>query len=247
MNTLIAFSFSSLAGLSTIIGALFIFFKLKESNINKFITFSIAFSLSIMIGISVTDLIPNSYFTILNEYNLNGFVIILVSFISGVGIVLLLNKFKLNNDNNLYRLGILNMIVLMIHNFPEGIATFLSSYNDLDMGIKLSIAIMFHNIPEGIAIAVPIYYSTGSRKKALQKTLISGLSEPLGAVIAFLFLSRYINEVMISIVLLFVAGIMITLSIHDMLPESLKYKCNKYIYLGMSGGVIFILISILLI
>ena len=97
------------------------------------------------------------------------------------------------NSSNLYRVGILSMIALMIHNLPEGILTFLSSSVDIKLGLKLSIAIMLHNIPEGIAIAVPIYYSTGSRGKAVINTLISGLSEPIGALLAYLFLYKYIT------------------------------------------------------
>lgn len=247
MKLIIPLFISLIAGLSTCLGALIIFLKIKKENINKFITFCISFSLAIMIGISITDLIPSSFYDILFHYSLNKAIIfITISFLSGVGLVLILTKLTKNNENNLYKLGILNMITLIIHNFPEGIATFLSSYNDLDVGIKLSFAIMLHNIPEGIAIAVPIYYSTNSKKKALNKTLLSGLSEPLGAILAYVALAKYINDQMISIILLFVAGIMITISIHKMLPVSLQYKCNKYIYYGIEVGIIFIILNILL-
>ena len=115
---------------------------------------------------------------------------------------------------------------------------FLSSYNDINVGLKLSLAIMLHNIPEGIAIAVPIYYATNNKKKALNKTLISGLSEPIGALMAYLILFKYINNQIISIILLFVAGIMISISIHKMLPVTLKYNCNKYIYIGSNSNTI---------
>ena len=131
----------------------------------------------------------------------------------------------------------------MIHNFPEGIATFISSIQDISLGFKLSLAIMFHNIPEGISIAVPIYYATKSKKKALFNTFISGLAEPLGALLAFIFLKRYITTYMIDIILLFVAGIMITLAIEEMLPKALSYNHHKYIYLGLFTGIILILIN----
>lgn len=244
MNTLYAILLSTMAGLSTIIGVIVIFINIKRENIDKFITFCLAFSISIMIGISVVDLIPESFFTLMISMPyLKGFSIVLISFLSGVGIVLILNRRMNNNKNDLYKLGILNMIALIIHNFPEGVATFMSSYKDIDLGLKLSIAIMLHNIPEGISIAVPIYYATGSKKKAFNRTLLSGLSEPLGAILAFLFLSKYITHTMISIVLIFVAGIMITLSIHEMLPEALKYKKNKFIYLGFILGLILLVIN----
>jgi len=135
------------------------------------------------------------------------------------------------------------MIALMLHNLPEGIVTFLSSYQNIELGIKISIAIMLHNIPEGISIAVPIYYATNDRKKAVKKTLISGLAEPLGAILAFLFLRNVITNTMIGFILLLVAGIMITLAIHELLPKALKYNENKYILLGFGIGILLLLIN----
>jgi ZIP family zinc transporter len=136
-----------------------------------------------------------------------------------------------NKNSNLYRVGILSMIALMVHNFPEGIATFMTTYKDIYLGIHLSFAIMMHNIPEGISIAIPIYYSTRSKKRAITNTLLSGLAEPLGAILAFVLFKNFINDITISIVLIFVAGIMITLSINEMLPEVLKYKKISILYL----------------
>lgn len=244
MSTINALLISTIAGMSTLLGSIVIFFNIKENKINKFITFCLSFSIAIMIGISITDLIPTSFFSILFNYTLNkSLFIILLSFILGVILVILINKYLKDDNNSLYKLGILSMIALMLHNFPEGIATFISSMNDISLGIKLSISIMFHNIPEGISIAVPIYYATKSKKKAIFHTFLSGFAEPLGALLAYLFLKNYITNTMISIVLLFVAGIMITLSINEMLPKALSYKENKFIYLGLLLGIILILIN----
>ena len=138
------------------------------------------------------------------------------------------------------------MIVLIFHNLPEGIATFVSSYHDINLGLKLGLAIMLHNIPEGISIAIPICYSTKSKIKAFRATLISGLSEPLGALLAFIFFKNYVNDLMISFILIIVAGIMITLSIQEMLPASLKYNENKYIYLGFFIGLLLFGLNFLL-
>lgn len=237
---------STLAGLSTMLGALVILIKIKEENINRFITFSLSFSLAIMIGISITDLIPESFYTLLFKYGINNSIItLIITIISGVGVIGLLNLLEKNNSNNLYKLGIINMLALMIHNFPEGVATFLSSINDINLGIKLSIAIMLHNIPEGISIAVPIYYGTKSKKKSVKATLISGLSEPLGALVAYLILGSFVTKEIISIVLLFVAGIMISISINKLLPTALSYKCNKELRVGLLVGLIFLIISLL--
>ena len=135
------------------------------------------------------------------------------------------------------------MIALMLHNFPEGIATFMTSYSDLSIGISLSLAIMMHNIPEGISIAVPLYYSTGKKGRSILYTFVSALAEPLGAIVAFLFLKKYINMLTISYVLIIVAGIMITISINELFPEAVKYNENKQIKLGMFLGVVIILLN----
>lgn len=128
----------------------------------------------------------------------------------------------------------------------EGIATFLSSYQEMSLGIKLGIAITLHNIPEGISIAVPIYYATRSKYKAFKATFISGVAEPLGALIAFVFLKNYVSEIMISIVLIIVAGLMITLSIQELLPKALTYKENKLLLLGLISGVGVVVINMML-
>ncbi len=125
----------------------------------------------------------------------------------------------------------------------EGIATFLSAYQNMDLGIKLGIAIMLHNIPEGISIAVPIYYSTKNKKEAIKKAFISGLAEPLGAIMAFFIFKNYITNTFISIILLLVAGIMITISIEEIYPEVIKYKEKKLFYLGIIIGSALIIIN----
>lgn len=241
-NTLIPFLISMLAGLSTLIGCLFIYIKPK--NIDKFIGISLSFSATIMILISILELLPEGFFYLNNEYGLLFSILILVSMLLiGYIINIYINK-KINktSNSNLYKVGILSMIALMIHNLPEGILTFLTSTIDLKLGLKLSLAIMMHNIPEGIAIAVPIYYSTNSKYKAIKNTLISGLSEPLGALLAYLFLYRFISNTMISIILLFVAGIMISISINDIFEEARNYS-NKHTIIGFILGLIFILFS----
>lgn len=249
MNIIYPLLISTIAGLSTVLGAIVVFFNISKQNITKFITFCLSFSLSVMICISLTDLIPNSTYIILSKYNLiKGIIICLVSFIFGVISVTLINK-KIKEEkvgDNLYRVGILSMLALMLHNLPEGIATFMSAYKDINLGISLGIAIMLHNIPEGISIAVPIYYSTNSKLKAIKMALLSGFAEPIGALLAYIFLSKYITNELISIVLLFVAGIMITLSINELLPEAMKYKKNKFIILGLISGAVIMILNHLL-
>ena len=246
MEIVLPLLISTIAGLSTILGALVIFFKVKEKNINKFITFCLSFSIAIMIGISITDLIPESFLTLTQGDIKKGIITAILSFIIGIFMIkifiVLINKQK-KNTTGLYKLGVLNMFALMLHNFPEGIATFVSSYQNINLGIKLGIAIMLHNIPEGISIAVPIYYATHNKKEAIKKAFLSGLAEPLGAILAFLIFKNFITENFLSIILLLVAGIMITISIEEMYPEVIKYKEKKVFYIGIILGTFFILIN----
>lgn len=238
---------SSIAGLSTVLGSVVIFKKWKREQINKFITFCLSLSLIIMIGISITELIPEASLSILIRYKLvKGIFLAVVVFAIGIFSVYFLNR-KIEkssgSDLDLYRLGILSMLALMLHNLPEGIVTFLSSYQNMELGFKISLAIMLHNIPEGISIAVPIYYATGSKKKAVFMTFLSGLAEPLGAFLAFVFLRKFITDTMIGFILVFVAGLMITLAIHELLPKALKYHENSYILLGFLLGILLLFIN----
>lgn len=149
-NFMYAFIISTLAGLSTLLGCIFIFVKSK--NVNKFLSISLSFSAMVMMMISIFDLIPNSFFSLLNRYKFIGFIISLISFLCGIFLINISNKIidRLESKgSSLYKLGIISAIVLMLHNIPEGIITFLTSGNDLRLGIKIALAITLHNIPEG--------------------------------------------------------------------------------------------------
>lgn len=120
----------------------------------------------------------------------------------------------------------------------------MSSLYNPALGLKLSIAIMCHNIPEGICIAVPLSESTHSKKKGVGAAFLSSLAEPLGALVAYIFLKNYINDITISIILIFVAGIMIILSINTIYKESLKLDCKKSFLLGVLLSVVYIIITL---
>ncbi len=239
---------SIIAGLSTLIGCIFIFLKVKR--IGEFIVYSLSFSMCIMLFVSLFDLLPNSLNTIFNNYGLLfGIIISILTFLLGYLSIDKINKKinKKNKDNSsLYKIGLLSMISLMLHNFPEGIAVFMSAYTNISIGIKLCIAIMLHNIPEGIAIAVPLYYGGQSRGSAIKMTLVSGLAEPIGALLSYIFLKDIISNVLLSYILIFVAGLMISLSINDMLKEIIKYNKKLYMILGILTGLFFFLLLSLL-
>lgn len=246
-NIYIPLLLSLIAGLSTVIGSFLIFIKIKR--IGEFITFSLSFSIGIMTLISIFDLIPSSVPIIINKYNyLYGIPICILTFLLGYLSISKINKKidKSNNKSSLYRIGIVSMISLMLHNFPEGMAVFMGAYTNINIGIKLCIAIMLHNIPEGIAIAVPLYYSGVGKKKTFLYTLFSGLTEPFGALLTYLLFKNFINDIFLSFVLLFVAGLMISLSINDMLKEALSYNKTKYIYIGILSSCFVIVLALLI-
>lgn len=245
MNIFWAFVLSSLAGLSTMLGCLGILIPVKKKD--EFITFSLSLSLSVMLMISIFDLIPSSLPNLGNSI-ISSLTYFIIFFLIGVILTNTLNKLveKQKKSSNLYKLGILSFIVLVMHNLPEGILTFMSTYQDFKLGLSLCLAITLHNIPEGISIAVPIYYATGNIKEAIKCTFLSALAEPLGALLAFILFKNIITEGMISMFLILVAGIMITLSINKMLPEALEYNKKKPLYIGFLLGIIIVTLSLII-
>lgn len=243
-NILIPLLISSLAGLGTIIGSLFVFLPIK--NTKRFITTALSFSGTVMILISIIDLIPPSVFHITNTYStFIGLLLIFLPFLAGVILINTLDKI-IQEESSLYKIGILSLVVLMIHNFPEGIATFMTSYVNVSLGIKLGIAIMLHNIPEGICIAVPIANSTHSRLKGVGMAALSSIAEPLGALTAYFILKEFINNLSISMILIFVAGIMITLSINKIYRESFNLNYKKSFLLGIVLSIVYIVITLII-
>ena len=133
------------------------------------------------------------------------------------------------------------MLALMIHNIPEGILTFSTTTTNISLGLTLALSIMFHNIPEGLSISIPIYYSTNSRRKAVFYTAISGFSEVFGAILTYLFLFKYINNYFIGIILSLTTGIMIYISIFELLKNSFEYNKKRISYLFFIIGFIFMI------
>ncbi len=242
-----SFLITSFAGLSTMLGALLIFFRFQ--NTNKVVCSALAFASGVMLTISITDLIPSSISDLMkNFYLFPSILLSLIFIVIGIIISLLINKYipdiNSNNINNkgLFKVGLISMIAIILHNVPEGIATFMTSTRDIKLGLSLAIAISLHNIPEGISISVPIYYSTKSKIKAMLYTLVSGISEPVGAVIAYLFLSPYMNDVIMGLLLAVIAGIMTAISLYELIPASLQYKENNRTIGFFIIGIIFMIV-----
>ena len=240
MNILASFILTSLAGLSTIIGYFIIFIK---GNKNKIITFSLSFASGVMLTISIIDLLPSSFNYLCNYSLLFRLLLIIFFFILGVNLSYFISSIvDKENSNSLKKIGIISMLAIIFHNIPEGIITFMVSGVDFKLGIKLAFAISLHNIPEGISIAIPLYYATKKRLKTFFVVLISGFSEIFGAIICFLFLRNFLNNFIIGLVFSLIAGIMITIGLKELLPESFKYHENKILYLGfLIGGLAMII------
>lgn len=239
----ISFLITTIAGLSTLLGIFVILFDNKKRE--KIISYSLIFSSGIMLFISFFDLIPNSFNYLINIYEIIPSLLILLIFITfGMIFTYSIDNFLIiEKNNNLYKVGIISMIALIIHNVPEGIITFLTSTKDITLGISLAISIALHNIPEGISIFIPLYYGSGNKKKAFLYTFISGFSELIGAVIAYLLLSNLVNDYFFSFIFAITAGIMIYIATQELIPEALKYKNKTGLLLMFILGILIMLIS----
>lgn len=247
-NTLLAFLLTSVAGLSTMIGTIVIF--IKKGNYDKIILSSLSFAAGVMITVSITDLIPEAIFLL--RGNLTSVSTILICFLGivlGITISMIIDYYLPDKpivskkDSSLFKVGIISMIAIILHNVPEGIATFIATNNSTALGISLFIAITMHNIPEGISISVPLYYSTGSKKTAIGYTLISALSEPFGALLAFLFLKNIVNDLILGILFSVIAGIMMQIAFCELIPTAKKYNNKKYMFIFFGIGIIFMLLK----
>ena len=241
-----AFLLSTIAGISTLIGYLFIYIKDNREDV---ISKALGFASGVMITISIIDLIPNSFILINKSYiNIYTLFLILIGLLIGIilsGIVDKKVEKSSKNGLKLYKLGIITMLIIMLHNIPEGIATYITTTNNIKLGLVLTIAIALHNIPEGISISIPIYYSTNSKFKAFIYTFVSGMSEPLGALISYLFLSKYVNDTILGVIYSIIAGMMINIAINELYNESINYNKKYTIIYFIIGSFIMILNHIL--
>ncbi|HRV99825.1 MAG TPA: zinc transporter ZupT, partial [Aminobacteriaceae bacterium] len=153
---------------------------------------------------------------------------------------------KPQNNKRLIRMGILTALAIAIHNFPEGLATFTAALTDPNLGIAIAVAIAIHNIPEGIAVSVPIYYATGSRRKAFNYSFLSGVSEPIGALLAWLVLAPFLSGALFGVIFASVAGIMVFISVDQLLPAARKYGEHHVSIYGLVIGMMIMAASLLL-
>ncbi|GAA0123340.1 MAG: zinc transporter ZupT [Clostridium argentinense] len=250
-NILFAFILTALAGLSTGIGSAIAFFA-KETN-KKFLSISLGFSAGVMIYVSFVEILSkskDSLSLVLGQEK--GVYIAILSFFSGMVLIWLINKFIPDIDHgeekdiNLYKMGVLSALAIAIHNFPEGLATFTAALNEPKVGIPIAVAIAIHNIPEGIAVSIPLYYATGNKKKAFKLSFLSGLTEPLGAIIGFILFRNTFNDLTYGIIFGVVAGIMVYISLDQIIPAAEEYGQHKFVMRGTFAGMIVMATSLVL-
>lgn len=260
---------SLFAGISTGIGGLMVLL-FRKTNV-RLLSVMLGFSAGIMIYISFIEIYQEAQTNLCSIHGpISGKMLTVLSFFFGVTLMALINEFipepdqphrtrkieeasapfpknHIDKSGRLFKTGLFTAIAVTIHNFPEGIATFISGIKSPALGLSIALAIAIHNIPEGIAISIPVYYSTKSRKKAFLMSLFSGLSEPLGAILTMVILSRYITETLFGLIFGAVAGIMVYISLDELLPTAREYGEHNLSILGLMLGMAVMALSVILI
>jgi len=233
-----AFILTSLAGLATTLGSLIAL--LVKNPGPRFMALSLGFAAGVMILVSFVELLPKGIASV-------GFFPAHLAFFAGLIFMFLLDTLVPHSyqgiadptrgsaDPRLLRLGLFVALGVGIHNFPEGIATFVGTLSDTRLGVAIAVAIAIHNIPEGLAVAAPVYAATGSRKKAFWWSFLSGIAEPVGALIAAAVLLPFMTPEVMGLVLAGVGGLMVFISLDELLPASREYGEE---HLSIVGAII---------
>ncbi len=263
-NVMIAFLLTTLAGLSTGIGSVIVLVT-KQTN-RKFLSFALGLSAGVMLYVSFVEILAKATESLSQLYGQKqGSVFAVLGFFAGILVIALIDKLvpKMGNPpeihtveemdgesaehkENLMRMGLFTALAIGVHNFPEGLATFVATIEDPQMGVAITAAIAIHNIPEGIAVAVPIFYATNSKAKAFKLSFLSGLSEPLGAIIGYFFLVQILGDQAFGFIFAAVAGIMVYISLDELLPAAKEYGEHHTAMVGLVSGMAIMAASLLL-
>jgi ZIP family zinc transporter len=264
-NVLIAFGLTLFAGLSTGIGSALAFFT-KHTN-KKVLSVALGFSAGVMIYVSFVEIFPEAkHYLIDAQGDFNGNWIAVGAFFLGIFLAAIIDRVIPSFENphelhtieelekhkhkreckRLMRMGIFIALAIAVHNFPEGFATFASALINLKLGIAIAIAIAIHNIPEGIAISFPIFCATNNKKKAFIYSFLSGLTEPLGALVGYFILAPYLNDTVLGIVLGTVAGLMVFISLDELVPASREFGYPHSAIYGLIAGMSIMALSLLI-
>lgn len=258
---MMAFALTVFAGLATGIGGLAALFS-KALN-HRFLAIAMGFSAGVMIYVSFVEILPKAEDSLVAVLGGRaGAWATAAAFFAGVALIAIIDKLVPEADNPhevhdfekpgaglkaaaLHRTGVFVALAIAIHNFPEGLATFMSALGDPTLGIMIAVAVALHNIPEGIAVAVPIYYATGNKRKAFWYSFLSGLAEPVGALVGFVLLRPFFNELTFGLLFAAVAGIMVFISIDELVPSAEEYGEHHHCIYGFVGGMALMAVSLL--
>ncbi|MBQ9077736.1 MAG: zinc transporter ZupT [Muribaculaceae bacterium] len=264
-SVMAALALTFVAGMSTGIGSLMAFFT-KATN-TRFLSGALGLSAGVMVYVSFMELIPDAIDVMQRLYSGKiGMVYILLAFFGGMGLIAAIDFFIPEDENphefhaigkagcpcgrpaegRLRRTGLMLALAIGIHNFPEGMATFVSALDGLDVALPIVIAIAIHNIPEGIAVSVPIYHSSGNRRKALSYSILTGLAEPVGALFGMAFLLPFWTPGLSGSLLAAVAGVMVYISFDELLPSAEEYGHHHFAIGGVIVGMVVMAFSLLL-
>lgn len=258
-----AFLLTLIAGLSTGIGSC-IAFVARHTN-KRFLSVSLGFSAGVMVYVSMIEIFSKAQASLASELGqAGGSWATALAFFGGIALIAVVDRCIPLDENpheiklveadcpaaagqqSLMRMGVFTALAIAIHNFPEGLATFVSALQEPSVAIPIVVAIAIHNIPEGIAVSVPIYQATGSKKKAFLYSFLSGFAEPIGAVIGFLLLLPIMSDAVFGILFAAVAGIMVFISIDELLPSAQEYGEHHLPIYGFIGGMGIMAVSLLL-
>lgn len=235
-------------------------FFVKRDNL-KALSVGLGFSAGVMVYISLTEIMNSSQSMLTAAFSSNiARVITFISFFVGILIAILIDYFipdhietdlldgqeHCNHKHRIRRAGIITAIAIAVHNFPEGLATFIISNQDLSLGVPVAIAIAIHNIPEGIAVALPIYHATGKKRQAIWYSFLSGISEPVGGLLGLVCLKTFLPDWSIGAMFAAVAGIMVYISFDTLLPMAREYGENHHVIIGIVTGMFVMGLSLLL-
>lgn len=257
----IAVGLTVLAGLATGVGALLTMFVRGRST--RMLAFAMGLSAGVMTYISFMELLPEAREAFLPAFGERGATLrMLLAFFGGIALIALIDWLVPEDENphevhtldeltrpdnhHLRRTGTMLALAIGIHNFPEGMATFVSALDGLDVALPIVVAIAIHNIPEGIAVYVPIYHSSGSQRKALRYTILSGLAEPVGAIAGMVFLLPFWSPMVNAVCLAAVAGIMVYISFDELLPGAERHGHHHMALIGVIAGMAVMAVSLLL-
>lgn len=260
-KVLFAFGLTLFAGLATGIGSILALFA-KRTN-TKFLSVALGFSAGVMIYVSMIEIFFKAQSSLVGALGERGGSWATVgAFFAGIFLIAIIDRFVPSTSNphevckvedkktidhdKLKHMGMFTALAIAIHNFPEGLATFTAAITDPSLGIAIAVAVAIHNIPEGIAVSIPIYYATGSRKKAFKFSFLSGMSEPLGAIVGYLIIFRYFNDVIFGLLFASVAGIMVFISLDELLPTAREYGEAHLAIYGLIAGMMVMAVSLLL-